>query len=242
MVGATLSVPWRIVRATAAHAVHVDTASTLHETALAAAVKPDARLELSVAIRRRPFVQMADTLAVDDQAFYSAGPGGATRLAAAWPLTVDELRLGAKGGPTRWSYVYADARGMKISDGNRGWTVSAGAGASVMAIAGADGPLDVTARWDTWYATYSEVQAAYYSPDDVVSHSPGVEIRFRRPAFELAGEGGVTFAPGQSFTGTFAGGSGILRLGRVSVVARAQARRDPWYASRRGWIAIQTEL
>ncbi len=52
---------------------------------------------------------------------------------------------------------------------------------------------------------------------------------------------GITFAPGQSFTGVFGGGSAILRLGRVSAVARAQVRSDPWFASRKAWLAIQSQ-
>ena len=241
MAGASLSVPWSIVRATAEYAVFFDSQSTLQDREVALSVKPLSALEFSGALRHRPFVEMAEPLAVDDQVFYTAGPAGALNLLAAWPLTVDEVRLAAKISPTAWAYLYGDGRSMSISDGNRGWNASAGAGVSLATLLGSRGPLDLTARWDTWAASYSTARAAYYSPSSIVSHSPGLELRLRRSAFEVAAEGGITFAPGQSFTGVFGGGSAILRLGRVSAVARAQVRSDPWFASRKAWLAVQSE-
>jgi hypothetical protein len=242
MVGASLTVPWSIVRATAGYALFLDSQSTLQDREIAVAVKPIPALELSGALRQRPFVEMAEPLAVDEQPFYTAGPAGATDVLAAWPLTVDEVRLIGKISPTSWAYLYGDARRMAISDGNHGWTASAGAGASMASLFGLRSPVDVTLRWDTWAASYAAVSAVYYSPPSVVSHSPGLEVRLRQPSFELAAEGGETFAPGQSFTGVFYGGSAVLRLGRVSMVARAQSRSDPWFASRKAWVALQSEF
>lgn len=241
MAGASLSVPWSIVRATAGYAVFFDSQSTLQDREIALSVKPLSAIELSGALRHRPFVEMADPLAVDDQVFYTAGPAGAVSLLEAWPLTVDEVRLAAKISPTAWAYLYADGRSMAISDGNRGWNASGGAGVSLATLFRWSAPLDVTARWDTWAAAYSTAMTAYYSPSSVVSHSPGLEVRLKRSAFEVAAEGGITFAPRQSFTGVFGGGSAILRLGRVSAVARAQMRSDPWFASRKAWVAVQSE-
>jgi hypothetical protein len=241
MAGASLSVPWSVVRATLGYAVFFDSQSTLQDREAALSVKPFSALEVSGALRHRPFVEMAEPLAVDDQVFYTAGPAGAMSLLAAWPLTVDEVRAVAKISPASWAYLYADGRSMSISDGNRGWNLSAGAGASLQTLLHFGGPVDVTPRWDTWAASYSVASPAYYSPSRIVSHSPGLEVRFKGSAFELAAEGGITFAPGQSFTGQFGGASALLRLGRLSAVARAQVRSDPWFASRKAWMAVQSE-
>jgi hypothetical protein len=241
MAGASLSIPWSVVRATLGYAMFFDSQSTLQDREVALSVKPFSALEVSGALRHRPFVEMAEPLAVDDQVFYTAGPAGAMDLLASWPLTVDEVRATAKISPASWVYLYADGRSMSISDGNRGWNASAGAGVSLQTLLRLGGPVDFTPRWDTWAASYSTASTAYYSPSRIVSHSPGLEIRLRRPAFELAAEGGITFAPGQSFTGQFGGGSALLRLGRVSAVARAQVRSDPWFASRKAWVAVQSE-
>jgi hypothetical protein len=242
MAGGALSIPWSVFRASVGYAVYFDSQTTLHDREIGLTVKPCSGLELSGALRHRPFVEMAEPLAVDEQVFYTAGPGGAMNLLAAWPLAVDELRLIGKVAPTAWSYVYGDARRMAISDGNRGWNASVGAGASVAQLLGFRGPVDVTARWDTWAAAYSATSAVYYSPANIVTHSPGLEVRLRRSAFEIAAEGGITFAPGQNFTGSFWGGSAVLHLGRVSIVARGQTRSDPWFASRKVWLAVQSDL
>jgi hypothetical protein len=257
MAGAALTVPWSVVRATIGYAMYFDSQSTYHDREAVLAVKPLPALELSGALRHRPFVELAEPLAVDDQPFYAAGPGGALSLLGAWPLTVDEVRIIGKISPTSWLYAYGDWRRMDISGGivpavgatpresfpsNTGWNLSVGAGVSTAQLFGYGGPVDVTPRWDTWGASYASVSPAYYSPASIWSHSPGLEVRLRRPAFELAVEGGMTFSPAQSFTGEFGGASAVLRLGRVSVVARAQARSDPWFASRKAWIAVQSDL
>jgi hypothetical protein len=242
MLGAALSVPWSVLRGTVGYAAYVDSDSTLHDVELAAGVRAGSVLDVSGGVRRRPFVAMAQPLATDDQSFFSAGPGGASDVVSAWTLTVDEVRAVASVTPARWAYAYAEWRGMDVSDGNRGWTASGGAGLILTRLLGLGGPAEVVAKWDLWSASYRERSAVYYAPASVRTHSPGADLRLRWAAFEVAGGGGVTFVPGKDFTGVFGGGAAILRLGRFSIAARAEARKDPWFASRKGWLALQSDL
>ncbi|HET8540994.1 MAG TPA: hypothetical protein VFL83_14065 [Anaeromyxobacter sp.] len=239
--GASLAVPWRRTRASFGYALHASGAGARHELEARAGIAPSSAFRAGLAVRRRPFVDVAPALAVDDQLFHEAGPGGALDPRLASRLDVTELRLATGGSPLRFTYAYGEARHLRISDGNHAWTLSAGAGVNVGRRLAIRMPLDVSARWDLYAASFGAVAPAYYSPSSVVSHTPGLEVRRRLGPLELAGEGGYTFASDGS-RGWLAGALASLRLGRLSASAHAQVRDDPWYRSRRLWFVVERAL
>lgn len=255
IVGAGLSVPWGRSRVAGAYALHGPTNHGLHEVELAVAWEPLDALGGAIAARRRPFVEAAETFATDDQAFHSAGPGGASDPLAVFRLEVNELKLAAHGSPSERSYLYADVRRMWILGGgapaggrpvenrdNRAWTVSIGGGVAPFRALSAPGPLELTLRWDTWMASYDAVRPAYYSPGRVVSHVPSAELRWRHGSLEVAAEGGSTYAPTGNAWGWLVGALASVRLGRLRAVVHWQSRDDPWYRSNRAWLAIESAL
>jgi hypothetical protein len=195
-----------------------------------------------IALRHRPLIEVADTLAVDEQAFHAAGAGGASDPALAGLRTVNEVKLDLQGSASDWTYAYAEGRQLFVDDGNRASTLSAGAGVNLVRALLGPKPVELTARWDTYLASFTERRPEYYSPAFVTSQSPSAELRLRPlRGVELAGELGWTFAPGLDGA-WFGGASGKVRVGHWSAALRAQSKTEPWYHSRRMWLAIETEM
>lgn len=239
--GATVAAPWKRTRASLSYALHASGAGAHHEAEARIGVAVSPSFQLGLAARRRPFVDVAPALAVDDQLFHDAGPGGASDPRAASRLDVDELRVAASASPLRGTYAYAEARNLHVDDGNDGWTLSGGVGVNVTRALGARLPVDLAARWDLYAASFDAVAPTYYSPPSVASHTPGAEVRRRLGKLELAVEGGYTFASDGS-RGWLAGALASLRAGRFSATLRGQLRDDPWYSSRRLWFAVERAL
>jgi hypothetical protein len=230
-------------RAGAAYATHFGPGAAMHDVEVNAGYEGAAGWGAAAAWRRHPFAHPVPALAADDQLFYSAGPGGASDAFAAARLPVNDVRLTAHAPLSRAVSTYLEAHRFDVDDGNRGWTASFGAGAELTAAAGLAWPVRVVVRYDGWAASWAEERPAYYAPAGVATHSPGVELRARAGPLEVAGEAGFTFVgPGEGSSGLFGGGSAVLRLGAYAVVARAQSRTDPSYASKRAWVVVQREF
>jgi hypothetical protein len=257
LVGGALSVPLGRAELSGGWAVHAGQEEhPLHEGHVAARVALSDAARFAISARRRPLVEI-ESLAIDEGAYHSAGPGGALDLALAGRRGVDELRLSVQGAPVRATYLYADGRAFEISDANRGWSAAVGAGVNVVAVLGFRAPVDLVLRWDAYLTGFAEPSAAYFSPSFLDGHSPGAEVRVRAwKALELFAEGGFTtalFSEAQESNdpevkeeegarrepgGWFGGGGAIVRSGRLTVSARGEVRNDPWYKSRRVFVSL----
>jgi hypothetical protein len=243
--GASLTVPLGRAELAGGWAAHRGPdEEPLYEGQLALRLAPSDGARIGVAVRRRPFVEV-ESLATDEAAYHAAGPGGALDPLAVARRGVDELRLSMQAAPLRGAYAYGDARGFQVTDGNRGWSAAAGAGLALLTALGARTPVDLVLRWDAYFTGFAEPRPGYFSPGFLDGHSPGVELRARAgPALELSAAGGFTWSlasdPGPG--GWFAGAAITVRAGPAVVSARAEARDDPWYASRRAFVSVGTRL
>jgi hypothetical protein len=240
---ASLIVPWEQASLGASWVTYLGGGAPAHGAGLSAAYRASDALRLGLSARHRPFLEVAEPLATDEQAFYAAGVGGATDAGGLARRGVDELRLTVGTAPWRGAYLYLDAKALWVGDGNSGYTSSAGIGADLAALAAPGGPVGLLARLDTYLAGFDRATPDYYSPSSLVALSPGAELQLRLgSAVDLSGAAGPTFALGQSGAGWWAGAGVRLRLRLLTVAARAQERRDPWYHSRGAWIAIEAPL
>lgn len=243
--GASLAIPFGPVELRGRWAAHGSGGEPpLHEAQLGGRIFLSDALRLGLSVARRPFVE-TEGLSTDEAAYHGAGPGGALDPAFVSRLEVREARGSAAAAPFRATYLYADARGFTVSDANRGWAVAAGTGVNVLGALGVAGPLDVVLRWDAYFTGFDEPRTAYFSPPFLDGHSPGVELRVRPArAVELVAEAGFTRSlssdPGPG--GWFGGGAVTVRTGRFTLAGRAQARNDPWYASRRAFLSLSGRL
>jgi tetratricopeptide (TPR) repeat protein len=239
--GASLSIPWERASLSGEWAVYQGAGAPLYEGELSASYRILDELRLALAARRRPFLEPAEPLAADEQAFYDAGVNGALDPAAVARRGVDELRLKVQSAPLRASYAYADAKAFRVSDGNHGFSAALGVGFDLVSLIAKGSPVSFFARWDTYVAGFAEPRPAYFSPSSLVAQSPGAEMRVRiGSALEVMGEGGMTFTQGQS--GWYGGVGSRLRLAAFSLALRTQAREDPWYHTRKAWVEIEIPL
>jgi hypothetical protein len=190
-----------------------------------------------VGVHHRPFIEVADALATDEQAFHNAGVGGASDLAAASTLTLNELELLVNLAPWPWLYLYADGKGMSVSDGNHGFTVATGTGINLFGVFGWWSPLQLYARWDTYLVGFRASSAAYYSPSFFDGDGVGAELRWKVVnALELSANGGRTLSFATGGSGWFYGAGLDLRVGSFSLQARGAMRDEIYFVSRRVWV------
>jgi tetratricopeptide (TPR) repeat protein len=202
-----------------------------------------ARVEAGV--RRRPLAELADPLAVDVNAFFAAGAGGVIDLEAARRLGADEARLVAQVRAGGAGYLYADARALSLSDGNRAVTASLGAGVDLLRLSGArTDRLALTARVDSYLAAYREATTLYFSPVRHDSHLAGGDVRVNlgRSLSVTAGGGYVRSISESDAAGWAAGAAVELRLGGWKLDARFERRDQLAFQVVRGWLAIAGRL
>jgi hypothetical protein len=119
--------------------------------ALTLGLDPIGWAHLTLGAHRRPFIEVVDALATDEQAFSGSGVGGALRLASAAPLGVNEMGLAMSLTPGSWLSIYADGRAMTISDGNLGFTLATGLGFNTLGFLGASPAVRLFVRWDSYF-------------------------------------------------------------------------------------------
>lgn len=204
-------------------------------------VRAHDRMKLTIGARRRPFLEVAEPLTTGEAAFFAAG-AGATMLAAVARRGVDEVRVGANAAPHRGIYVYADARGMRLSDGNAGFTVASGAGADMLALVGVEAPIGLIARIDSFATGYSETRPDYFSPASFHSEMIGGQLVFRSRTVMLAGYGGANVSLGKPTSGWTAGTAIELTFASIALSARAERRDDIAYTAARAWLAMTGAL
>lgn len=221
-------------------------AGLLHEGHLQASLRLSPALSAGLSVRRRPFVEPAETLASDEAAFHGAGTFGAFDLPRVAGHEVDEGRLRLGGGLLPGVYFYVDASLFQVSDGNRGWAVPAGAGWDLLTLVGG-GPHALVLKWDAYFTGFGARSVSYFSPPFLDSHSPGLSLTLAlAPWLRLTASGGVSAslisAPAQlggPGSGWYAGGGLELSLGKLSIHARAQRRDDPWFRTRAAFLALE---
>jgi hypothetical protein len=194
-------------------------------------------LRVALGVHHRPFIEVADALTTDEQAFHSAGVGGASDLAGASTLTVNELELLVNAAPLPWFYLYADGKGMSVSDGNHGFTVATGAGINLFGLFGWWSPLQLYARWDTYLVGFRAPSSVYYSPNFFDGDGVGAELRWKVVnALELSANGGRTLSFATGGSGWFYGAGLDLRVGSFTLQARGAMRDEIYFVSRRLWV------
>jgi hypothetical protein len=198
---------------------------------------------LALGVHHRPFIEVADALTTDEQAFHNAGVGGASDLAGASTLTLNEVELTVNLAPWPWLYVYADGKGMAVSDGNHGFTVATGTGINLFGLFGWWSPLQLYARWDTYLVGFRTASAVYYSPNFFDGDGVGAELRWRVVnALELSANGGRTLSFATGGSGWFYGAGLDLRVGSFSLQARGAMRDEIYFVSRRLWVGAMVRF
>ncbi len=194
---------------------------------------------LTVSARRRPFLETAPAIKTGVEAFHSAGVGGALVLEEVRRSSVNELRTTGSITPARWVYVYADARGLSITDSNIGYTAAAGLGIDPLAIA-TKLPVGVWARWDSYLTGFRETRTGYFSPNAFDRHTVSGELRWSiTPGLQIAGNVGYSFAIGAAAGGGLSGGGWVdWRLGPFVASLRVQIQDELYFQSRRGWLRL----
>ena len=240
-VSVSLALPWLELGGGAA--VYGGAGLLLSEGSAHATFRAHDRLRLTIGTRRRPFLEVAEPLATGEAAFFAAGAGGATTLVGVARRGVDELRLALNGAPRTGVFVYADARGLLLSDGNAGYTVAAGAGADLLALLGGDLPIALMARADSIALGFRDARLDYFSPAQFDAHVLGGQLLLRLGPLRASAYGGATFTLDQAGgLGWTAGTSLELTFDRVAISARAERRDDIAYAVQRGWLSLVIAL
>ncbi len=244
LVGASVQVPFEHVTWKAAYVLHEGAGTLAHEGEAAVQVRPIDALGATLSVRRRPLIETADSLATDESAFHGAGAGGALDPAAAQWIFVDEARLALQIAPLRFMYAYGEGRAMLIDDGNHSWSVASGVGLDLIALAGMRAPMQLYARWDAYFTGFASPRTAYFSPASLDGQSPGLDLRVRfADAISAGVEVGRTFSlSGATGGGWFGGGQLAVQASTVSLALHGQIRDDPWYGSRRLWLAVRTSF
>ena len=130
---------------------------------------------------------------------------------------------------------------MQLGDGNQAYSLAGGGGVNVLALLPGYQPFSLFARWDTYMAGYEYQSTLYFSRETFDAHAAGGELRWRSPwNLVVSAEGGRTFPIIQdAVTGWFAGGALEVSTGIVSVQARGQIRKDPYFDWRRLWLGVE---
>jgi hypothetical protein len=215
--------------------------SPLGEISGRATIRPIDKLSLTVGLRRRPFLELAEPLATNEAAFFAA-TSGATMLEAVSRRGVDEARLGGNVAPRPGMYLYTDARLLRLSDGNTGYTVVSGAGIDVLALLGVTGPIAVIARADSFATGYRMQRPDYFSPGSFHNEMFGAQLAFRQRAFTAAAYGTSNTSLGTDLYGWSFGGALDATIGSVVLSIRAERRDDLAYQLSRGWLAVTGKL
>ncbi len=245
LAGISLQAPAERVGWSLTYVLHQGAGVVAHEGGAALHVQAADSLGVTLAVRHRPFLETADSLATDETAFHGAGAGGALRPDLVEWLFVNEGRMSLQLAPARSTYAYGEARVLHATDGNDGWSVASGLGVDLVGLARLGWPVQLYARWDAYFTGFAESRTTYFSPSFQDGQSPGLDLRVRFGDLLSAGvEGGRTFTFFTSAQGGgwFGGGQVALRLSSASVALHGQVRDDPWYGSRRLWLSIRTVL
>lgn len=213
----------------------------LGEASAACALRLHDSFRVVIGARRRPLLEPADPLATDDSAFFAAGSTATMPLAVA-RRGVDEARVSASLAPHRALYAYGDARAMKLSDGNRGYAVAAGAGLDVLALAGSSPHVGLVARLDSFATGFGHERPDYFSPARFHGELVAAQLKLALAPVVMSVHGGLNVRLGSSAAGWTAGGSLDLRVGPITLQARGERRDDLAYSSTRAWLAVTSDL
>lgn len=200
------------------------------------------RLSTTLRAHRRPLLEAGDPLATDERGFHGAGTGGASDLAAIARRGVDELALSFEAAPLPGAYLYAEGRGMLLTDDNRGLSLAAGTGIDLLRAVGLDTSVAAVARLDTYLVHFEQQNPSYFSPGRFDGHLASGLLRWQGGGFAIQAYGGRSFSLGTSGVGWAAGGGLDWKGERWTVAARAERRDDLFYQVTRGWLGIAASL
>lgn len=244
--GAQLSAEASRAQLFAAVAMHQGSDALMVEASGKIVYRLSDKTRVGASLRRRPFLAPAEPLATGVESFHSAGGGGASDLLAMAQRGVDDLQASVVAAPFRGAYLYSELRLFEVTDKNRGYSFAGGLGVDLLQLVGLRSPLALVVRWDSFLTGFERELPAYFSPAFLDAHSPGGELKLRLGEHvQLSAEAGPSFSlngAAASSRGWFAGGGASVTFRHFSAAARYQAREEPWFASRRGWVELSANF
>ena len=202
-----------------------------------------AGVDMNMRIHLRPFMELSQPVATDEQMFYAAGVAGASALEQTRNMKVTEVQASLRVTPSAITTLHGDARAFRISDGNSGYTVWGGGQLDVRQLMSWKSRFRIVAVATSYVSSHQQTRPEYYSPQLLVTHNAGGRIQAHAGRVSFSGHGGLTLVQTDGWSkGWYAGAEIRVTRHRLSAALTAETRTVPYYTWRAAGLLLATNF